>query len=448
MGSVNASGEHRDYYEILDVPRNASPAEIRRAFRRKAIEHHPDNNPRDKEAAERRFQELLEAFEVLSDEFERRCYDYATGTRSVRFTPQDLVRMGVTAAGSRSAGGSDAGAVAELPRPEVRHPTLAAVAALVLGLGAIPLAATWQTAGLVLGVAGLALASLALCSAGTYRLSLRAGETAEAGRVFAVAALSLAAVAWLLESACMLADHVIHDPSIHWKAMLGSIPVRVVWILLAAVAFLWLGASRARFSREVQRWREYRFLLVVMGAGMAYGIAVNQLAASISPEYFCYGELGPKGLQSDALPGALTVRRFALQAGVEYLWKIGLLAGLAVLLANSPRKSAPQLPYRGMLRRMARPLLCIVGCAAGFALVGAAGLLGEIFAGDVRMEVRMMAVRGMHLGEFVGVLLAMAMILYSVVSARRKQAVTVRLARIMRATPLLPAPTAPGPHSR
>ena len=64
----------RDYYEILDVPRSASKEEIKKAYRKKAIEYHPDKNPNDK-AAEEKFKEAAEAYEVLSDDNKRSRYD-------------------------------------------------------------------------------------------------------------------------------------------------------------------------------------------------------------------------------------------------------------------------------------------------------------------------------------------------------------------------------------
>ncbi len=64
----------KNYYEILGVAENASPDEIRTAFRRLAKKHHPDVNPGDK-AAEGRFKEVNEAHEVLGDEKKRAEYD-------------------------------------------------------------------------------------------------------------------------------------------------------------------------------------------------------------------------------------------------------------------------------------------------------------------------------------------------------------------------------------
>lgn len=64
----------RDYYEILSVERTADGEEIKRAYRRLAMKHHPDRNPGDAEA-ELRFKEAAEAYEVLSDAQKRQLYD-------------------------------------------------------------------------------------------------------------------------------------------------------------------------------------------------------------------------------------------------------------------------------------------------------------------------------------------------------------------------------------
>jgi molecular chaperone DnaJ len=64
----------RDYYETLGVARNASDEDLKKAYRRSAMKHHPDRNPDDKVALEA-FKECKEAYEVLSDPGKRRMYD-------------------------------------------------------------------------------------------------------------------------------------------------------------------------------------------------------------------------------------------------------------------------------------------------------------------------------------------------------------------------------------
>ena len=64
----------QDYYKLLDLPRNASEADIKKAYRRLAMKFHPDRNPDDPEA-EHRFKECKEAYEVLCDSHKRAVYD-------------------------------------------------------------------------------------------------------------------------------------------------------------------------------------------------------------------------------------------------------------------------------------------------------------------------------------------------------------------------------------
>jgi molecular chaperone DnaJ len=65
----------RDYYEILGVSRGAGDEEIKKAYRKLALKYHPDKNPDDRHAAEERFKELVEAYQVLCDGERRSLYD-------------------------------------------------------------------------------------------------------------------------------------------------------------------------------------------------------------------------------------------------------------------------------------------------------------------------------------------------------------------------------------
>ena len=88
----------KDYYRILGVPENASQAEIKKAFRKLAFQHHPDTNPGKEEEATERFKEINEAYGVLGDENRRRQYDLArkgqfAGAGYGGYSQQDIFRQ-------------------------------------------------------------------------------------------------------------------------------------------------------------------------------------------------------------------------------------------------------------------------------------------------------------------------------------------------------------------
>lgn len=86
-----------DYYDILGVSKNASADEIKKAYRKQALEWHPDRHKDEKEAAERRFKEINEAYQILSDPQKRSAYD--------QFGHDAFAPGGAAASGNPFAGG-------------------------------------------------------------------------------------------------------------------------------------------------------------------------------------------------------------------------------------------------------------------------------------------------------------------------------------------------------
>ncbi len=81
----------KDYYEVLGVPRNAAKDEIKNAYRKLALQYHPDRNKSP--GAEEKFKEISEAYAVLSDDEKRRTYDlHGRAGIGDRYAPEDIFR--------------------------------------------------------------------------------------------------------------------------------------------------------------------------------------------------------------------------------------------------------------------------------------------------------------------------------------------------------------------
>ena len=83
----------KNYYEILEINNNATESEIKKSYRKLALKWHPDKNPNDVELATQKFNEISEAFEVLSDTQKRNQYDLFGNINSSsgpKQNPQDI----------------------------------------------------------------------------------------------------------------------------------------------------------------------------------------------------------------------------------------------------------------------------------------------------------------------------------------------------------------------
>ena len=65
----------KDYYKILEIDKNSSPEEIRKAYKKLVLKYHPDKNPENMEESEKKFKEIYEAYSVLSNPSKKSDYD-------------------------------------------------------------------------------------------------------------------------------------------------------------------------------------------------------------------------------------------------------------------------------------------------------------------------------------------------------------------------------------
>ena len=87
------SDDENDFYKILGIKKDATDAEIKKAYRKLALKWHPDKNPNNREEAEEKFKKINEAYSVLSDKNKRRQYDMGGDfSFNFDFNPDDIFK--------------------------------------------------------------------------------------------------------------------------------------------------------------------------------------------------------------------------------------------------------------------------------------------------------------------------------------------------------------------
>jgi hypothetical protein len=171
----------------------------------------------------------------------------------------------------------------------------------------------------------------------------------------------------------------------------------------------------ARHGRSATRWREYVFLLLGVALAMTYGAINDAIASRISWEYFYYGKGLSDRLGPQIPPDATALRNAAIGIGLRATWSAGLIAGVALLIANNPRPGNSRLAYGTLSRLLLLILACAALCAALGAVAGRAGALTGTdpdIAAMARENLfrpdRFLTVYGMNLGGYAGGILATA----------------------------------------
>jgi hypothetical protein len=172
-------------------------------------------------------------------------------------------------------------------------------------------------------------------------------------------------------------------------------------IAIGVVIFAILAAfDLAKRGKAATRWREYLFLLAVVAAAVLYGIINDNLAVSISPEYFVYGKgIGPSG----------SLRWEACKVGMKAAFSAGLIIGATMLIANNPRRGRRQLRYEKLFALLSGIFLCAATGAVTGAAIGWFGGwnwvsndLAVIWREGLFRPRPFMLVYGMNLGGYAG----------------------------------------------
>lgn len=212
---------------------------------------------------------------------------------------------------------------------------------------------------------------------------------------------------------------------VHW--ILATDAGLVTRIAIGVTIFAALAASDYhRNGPAATCWREYGVLLFCVGAAVLYGVINDLITSTLSWEYFYYGKgldrvLGP---EVPPAPGALHWE--AAKIGMKATWTVGLILGVALLLANNPRARRPRLAFQRLLRWIPAIFTTAALCAIAGGWIGYAGGLDhaskdfqDILRENLFRPHRFIAAWGVNLGGYIGGLAGTAIAVVGILRSRK-----------------------------
>jgi membrane associated rhomboid family serine protease len=207
-----------------------------------------------------------------------------------------------------------------------------------------------------------------------------------------------------------------------------STPVRILAgiTILAALAV----SDLLTHGRQATRWREYAFLVLCVGVAILYGVINDQITSRISWEYFYYGKDLAPIIGPDTPPNPSALQWQAARIGSAATWWTGLLVGVAMLIANNPSLRRRQLSYARLIARLPTIMGIVVLTAIIVGIAGNYYLLNwistdfqDLATSDMWHPHRFMTTYGVHLGGYIGGVIAVIYSVFSISKERSKSTI-------------------------